>query len=259
MAIAIGDDLQRNDAATLKSVLVPVPPAHMLHATASESSVPVSASETTTKWMWIGFATLSIMLGVYLISLLVRAPDQQWTWLDGWCVCGIEAVASFMCIARGLNRHPGRSAPLALGFALLSWTMGDVMLTWESLGGKTPPTPSWADLFYIGFYPLAYIAAVKLLRQAMGRLSRPNWLDGLVAGLGAAAVCAAFAFHDIVHAAGGSALSAATNLAYPVGDLLLLSLVIGGTVLLSGRGTMPWFLLAAGVALNVIGDTFNLF
>ena len=259
MAIAIGDDLQRNDAATLKSVLVPVPPAHVLHATTSESSVPVSASETTTKWMWIGFATLSIMLGAYLISLLVRAPDQQWTWLDGWCVCGIEAVASFMCIARGLNRHPGRSAPLALGFALLSWTMGDVMLTWESLGGKTPPTPSWADLFYIGFYPLAYIAAVKLLRQAMGRLSRPNWLDGLVAGLGAAAVCAAFAFHDIVHAAGGSALSAATNLAYPVGDLLLLSLVIGGTVLLSGRGTMPWFLLAAGVALNVIGDTFNLF
>ncbi len=93
----------------------------------------------------------------------------------------------------------------------------------------------------------------------MGRLSRPNWLDGLVAGLGAAAVCAAFAFHDIVHAAGGSALSAATNLVYPVGDLLLLSLVIGGTVLLSGRGTTPWFLLAAGICLNVFGDTFNLF
>ena len=69
----------------------------------------------------------------------------------------------------------------------------------------------------------------------------------------------AFAFHDIVHAAGGSALSAATNLAYPVGDLLLLSLVIGGTVLLSGRGTTPWFLLAAGICLNVFGDTFNLF
>ena len=132
-------------------------------------------------------------------------------------------------------------------------------MTIESLGGKTPPTPSWADLFYVGFYPLAYVATVQLLRKAMGRLSRPNWLDGLVAGLGAAALCAAFAFHDIVHAAGGSALSAATNLTYPVGDLLLLSLVIGGTVLLSGRGTTPWFLLAAGICLNVFGDTFNLF
>jgi hypothetical protein len=142
---------------------------------------------------------------------------------------------------------------------LLAWSIGDALLTYESLGGKTPPTPSWADLSYVCFYPLAYVAAVQLLRKAMGRLSRPNWLDGVVAGLGAATVCAAFAFHDIVHAAGGSALSAATNLVYPVGDLLLLSLVIGGTVLLSGRGTTPWFLLAAGICLNVFGDTFNLF
>ncbi|HXC19344.1 MAG TPA: EAL domain-containing protein, partial [Acidimicrobiales bacterium] len=195
----------------------------------------------------------------YLVSLLVRSAAQQWTWLDGWSVCGIEIVASLMCITRGLDKHPGRSAPLALGFGLLSWSIGDFLLTFESLGGKNPPTPSWADLFYLGFYPLAYIATVKLMRKAMGRLSRPNWLDGLVAGLGASAVCAAFAFHSIVHAAGGSALSAATNLAYPVGDLLLLSLVIGGTVLLSGRGTTPWFLLAAGISLNVFGDTFNLF
>jgi hypothetical protein len=119
--------------------------------------------------------------------------------------------------------------------------------------------PSLADVFYLGFYPLAYVATVQLLRNAMGRLSRPNWLDGVVAGLGAAAVCAAFAFHSILHAAGAASLSAATNLAYPIGDLLLLSLVIGGTVLLSGRSTLPWYLLAAGICLNVFGDTFNLF
>jgi diguanylate cyclase (GGDEF)-like protein len=224
-----------------------------------EASIKSFSTEATTRRMWVGYAALSLLLVAYLISLLVRSPNQQWTWLDGWMVCGIEVVASLMCITRGLNKNPGRAAPLALGFALLSWSLGDLLLTFGSLGGKTPPTPSWADLFYLGFYPLAYIAAVQLLRKAMGGLSRPNWLDGLVAGLGASAVCAAFAFHDIVHAAGGSALSAATNLAYPVGDLLLLSLVIGGTVLLSGRGTTPWFLLAAGISLNVFGDTFNLF
>jgi diguanylate cyclase (GGDEF)-like protein len=260
MAIAIGDDLQRNDAST-----PPTTPLALAASNASsdETSRAVDAEppkpDQTTKWMWIGFGVLSVLLVAYLVTLLVRTPDQQWTWLDGWTICTIEVVASFMCIARGLNKHPGRSAPLALGFALLAWTIGDIALTIESLGGKSPPTPSWADLFYVCFYPLAYIAAVQLLRKAMGRLSRPNWLDGLVAGLGAATVCAAFAFHDIVHAAGGSALSAATNLVYPVGDLLLLSLVIGGTVLLSGRGASAWFLLAAGICLNVFGDTFNLF
>ena len=260
MAIAIGDDLQRNLAtvprtatATLSSNTV------MDTESPDEASVKALRTEATAKWMWVGYAALGAIIVAYLISLLVRSPAQQWTWLDGWTVCAIEVIASLMCITRGLNRHPGRAAPLALGFALLSWSIGDLLLTFESLGGRNPATPSLADLFYLGFYPLAYIAAVQLLRKAMGRLSRPNWLDGLVAGLGASAVCAAFAFHSIVHAAGGSALSAATNLAYPVGDLLLLSLVIGGTVLLSGRGTTPWFLLAAGISLNVFGDTFNLF
>ena len=260
MAIAIGDDLQRNDATVPVTASAP-----LATGTVGDLPSPVDASsksfstEKAARWMWIGYIALGLLIVAYLVSLLVRSAAQQWTWLDGWSVCGIEIVASLMCITRGLDKHPGRSAPLALGFGLLSWSIGDFLLTFESLGGKNPPTPSWADLFYLGFYPLAYIATVKLMRKAMGRLSRPNWLDGLVAGLGASAVCAAFAFHSIVHAAGGSALSAATNLAYPVGDLLLLSLVIGGTVLLSGRGTTPWFLLAAGISLNVFGDTFNLF
>jgi diguanylate cyclase (GGDEF)-like protein len=49
------------------------------------------------------------------------------------------------------------------------------------------------------------------------------------------------------------------NLAYPVGDLLLLTLVAGGTTLLSGRSKGPWLLLGFGMAINVAGDTFNLF
>jgi diguanylate cyclase (GGDEF)-like protein len=260
MAIVTRDDLQRSDGVVPSVVIVP-----HTSSSAADPSTPrpespkLTNSEATTKIMWIGYALLSVLLVMYLTSLVVRSAAQDWTWLDGWMVCGIEIVASLMCITRGLNKHPGRAAPLALGFALLSWSIGDFLLTFESLGGKTPATPSWADLFYIGFYPLAYVATVQLLRKAMGRLSRPNWLDGVVAGLGASAVCAAFAFSDIVHAAGGSALSDATNLAYPVGDLLLLSLVIGGTVLLTGRGTTPWLLLATGISLNVIGDTFNLF
>ena len=98
-----------------------------------------------------------------------------------------------------------------------------------------------------------------LLQKALGRLARPNWLDGVVAGLGAAALCGAFAFHSIEHAVGLSALGTAVNLAYPVGDLLLLILVIGGTVLLSARGSAQWYLLGVGLSVIVIGDTFNLF
>lgn len=233
------------------------PPVPVLPAAATAS--PQESSARYHRSIWPIYAVLGAILVAYVISVFVRRADQQWLWLDGWTVTAFELVASWLCIARGLDHKPGRAVPLVLGFSLLAWAIGDFFLTVESLGGATPHTPSVADLFYILFYPLAYVATVLLLHRGLGRLSRPNWLDGLVAGLGAAALCAAFAFHSIMHLTGGSSLATTTNMAYPVGDLLMLILVIGGTVLLSGRGTGQWYLLASGLTVIVIGDTFNLF
>ena len=171
MAIVTRDDLLHSDVTVSNRPKLGSRRTLMWRATTRVRPRMLINPEVTAKWMWIGFAVLGIILLAYLVSLLVRPPTEEWTWLDGWTVCGIEVVASMMCIARGLEKHPGRAAPLALGFALLSWSIGDVLLTFESLGAPTPPTPSWADLFYIGFYPLAYVATVQLLRKAIGRLA----------------------------------------------------------------------------------------
>jgi diguanylate cyclase (GGDEF)-like protein len=208
---------------------------------------------------WVVYAVLVAWMVGYVVSLAVRSANSHITWLDGWSVCLVEAAASAACFYRAFTRRADRRATLTLGFALLSWAIGDTFLTIESLGGKTPAVPSTADAFYILFYPLAYVATVELLQRGLGRLARPNWLDGVVAGVGAAALCATFAFHRIVDLVGGSALSTSVSLAYPIGDLLLLSLVIGGTVLLAGRFSVAWLLLAGGLAVIVFGDTFNLF
>ena len=52
-------------------------------------------------------------------------------------------------------------------------------------------------------------------------------------------------------------LGVAVNLAYPVGDVLLLGLVVGSAAIVSGRRRLPWLALAAGYALITIGDIFN--
>ena len=83
-------------------------------------------------------------------------------------------------------------------------------------------------------------------------------LDGLIVGLGVAALSAAYIFAPVLKATGGGAFSAGLNLAYPVGDLLLLALAIGAIAVLPRE---YWrFLQIAGVALaaNAAGDTFNL-
>ena len=136
------------------------------------------------------------------------------------------------------------------------WTAGDIALTIESLHGATPPTPSVADIFYVAFYPAAYLALALLLRRESSRLVPATWLDGAVAGLGAAALCAAFAFQSIVHLAGDGPAAVATELAYPVGDVLLLAMAVGGSVLIAGPRWGAWRLVALGCAINAIGDAY---
>jgi diguanylate cyclase len=209
--------------------------------------------------IWFVYASLGVLLLAYLGLLIARPASESSTLIDGWGVVAFDLVASGLCIARGLTRRAGRLVPLVLGASVLSWALGDLALTIESLGGATPPTPSVADAFYLAFFPLAYAGIVLFIREEVRRLSAPSWLDSAIAALGAAAVCAAFAFHSLLHAAGGGSLAVATNLAYPVGDLLLLALVVGSAAMLAGRSRAPWVLLATGMALNATGDTFNLF
>jgi diguanylate cyclase (GGDEF)-like protein len=210
-------------------------------------------------WLWSVYGLCGALLLAYLVSLIIRPRGSSWTWLDGWAVVVWELFVCSLAISRGVIRRRGRVVALTLGPAILCWAIGDLVMTVESLGGATPATPSLKDVFYLGFYPLAYVGIVMFMRGELRRLATPNWLDGVVAGLGAASVCSAFAFHTIVHAAGGRPWATATNLAYPIGDVLLLGLVVGGTALLSGRRKTPWVLLAVGIGANVIGDTFAVF
>jgi diguanylate cyclase (GGDEF)-like protein len=154
--------------------------------------------------------------------------------------------------------RPGRAVALSLGLGNLLWAIGDLVETFESRGGVEAPTPSFADVFWLGFFPVTYVAVVIFVRGEIRKLGSPNWLDGGVAGLGAAAACAAFAFHSVLGVAGGGSTAVVTNLVYPVADLLLLGLVVGSSVFMSGRRKAPWLLLAAGMGVNVIGDTANL-
>ena len=189
--------------------------------------------------------------------VVVDALGVDWSWLDDWGVDGFEILTGILCVLKAADLKRGRAVPVLLGIGLLCWAVGDIALTIESLGGATPPSPSIADGFYLTFYPVTYIALMLMLRSSVRRFSLASWLDGAVAGFGAAAVCATFAFKDVLHHAGGSATGVAVNLAYPVGDVLLLGLVVGGAAIVPGKRKLPWLLLAAGYALNAVGDVFN--
>ncbi len=209
--------------------------------------------------IWAIYAAMTVVLLAYVVAVAVRPPQEQWTAVDGWGVAGFELLAALLCVAAGLRGRSRSAVPIVLGVALACWGVGDFVFTIESLGGATPPSPSIADPFYLAFFPLCYIALTLFVRDEARQLSTANWLDGAVAGLGAAAVCAAFAFQTIASSTGDSDLGAAVNLAYPVGDVLLLLLLAAAATVMPFRTRGPWLLLGIGIAVNVFGDTANLF
>jgi diguanylate cyclase (GGDEF)-like protein len=209
-----------------------------------------------TRAVWIGLGALGAASVAWLVLLLLASGSDLP--FDGWFADGIEVAAGLVCLARARRAggHPG--VALALGAAVLSWAAGDIVTSIQAIGGSVPPTPGLDDLFYLGFYPLAYIAVVLFLRREVTRLSVPSWLDGLIVGLGAAAVSAEWILHQVRDLTGATPLWIATNLAYPTGDLLLLGLTVGTTALLPSGRRRAWVLVAFALAVDAIGDSANL-
>jgi diguanylate cyclase (GGDEF)-like protein len=111
----------------------------------------------------------------------------------------------------------------------------------------------------LAFYPLIYVGLILLMRSEVKTLSIGNWLNGAVAGLGTAAVSSAFIFGALLHLVQGPPAQRATKLAYPIADLVLLAIVIGGTVMLPTWQNRRWVILLVASAVVAVGDAAYLF
>ncbi len=147
-----------------------------------------------------------------------------------------------------------RWAWLLLGAGVLSWAAGELYWTEAILDNPAPPYPSPADVFYLLFYPLAYAGLALLVRARAHELDWRRWTDGAIAALGAAALGAAFVFDFVANHTTGSSLEVATSLAYPLGDIAMLAMIVGVVALTDWRPGVTWSLLLAGLAFQVIAD-----
>jgi methyl-accepting chemotaxis protein len=205
------------------------------------------------------YALMIVVALAYTCSLIARSNGETWTWLDGWGVDGFELLASVLVLVKAFLSPRYRTFAMTLGLGMSAWALGDIAMTFETLNGGSPATPSLANFLWAGFYPLTYVGVMALMRRDVIKLTAANYLDGVVAALVTAAALVAFAFHGIQIAAGGSANDVAWNLIYPVGDLLLAALTVGGIVLLPPGKRARWYLVAAAGLVNAAGDIAALF
>ena len=112
---------------------------------------------------------------------------------------------------------------------------------------------------YLAFYPASYTSLLVLARSRTDSFRSSLWLDGAIAALTVAAVIATLIFQPTVDATSGGPAEIAVNLAYPVGDVLLLGLVVAVFGLNGWRPDPVWLLLGGGLALTALADGLYLF
>jgi diguanylate cyclase (GGDEF)-like protein len=159
-------------------------------------------------------------------------------------------VATAAVLARALTRAQDRGAWMALALALAANAAGGILLAGHH---GAPAFPSIADLFLLAFFPAAFAAAVLFARARLPRFGPALVLDAVIGALGAAAVVTQLLGAQIQQDI-GSAFDTAVALAFPMGDVLLVVMVIVALTLRGWRVSAVWLLLAAGVLLRVACD-----
>jgi two-component system cell cycle response regulator len=207
-------------------------------------------------------AATAVLLGVAAAGTLAHASFTVFglgkpglnRLFNEWVYDGVLAAAATACLLRGILVRRERAAWLMIAAGVWSWTVGDLYWNVELAYLDDVPYPSVADFFYIAGYPALYVGIVMLARARLDRFETSLWLDGLIGALAVAAVGAAFLYPVLQSSTEGDVATVAVNLAYPLGDLLLLAFVVAAVALTGWRPDRDWGLLGVGLAVTGIAD-----
>lgn len=209
------------------------------------------------------FRTVRALLGVLLFGGTALVAAHDWLGLGGSGLDqlaggalydSVVVAAGIACLLRAYLVPRERAAWVLIGLGILVWAAAEIYWTGYILDNPSAPYPSPADIGYVAFYPFAAAGLAMLVRARADQLDWLRWTDGAIAALGTAALGAAFVFDFVAEHTSGTSLQVATTLAYPLGDIIMLSLVVGVIALSGWRPDRTWALLLAGLSAMAIAD-----
>ncbi|MEX1091762.1 MAG: HAMP domain-containing sensor histidine kinase [Acidimicrobiia bacterium] len=187
-------------------------------------------------------------------ALLIGRPFANPS-TSGW-VYTIAALASGLVLIAAARTAHGRSklAWILVGAGVLCWGVGEVLWTLQAQGGEIP-YPGPADFFYVAGYPLIFAGVIALPYLRPGRFERIRLAIDATAGAVSLAVVMWVAYLHEVVGLGMSPLESFLNVAYPFGDVLLMTaLMVLAMRRSEQRLDLRIVLLSAAVALTAVAD-----
>jgi diguanylate cyclase (GGDEF)-like protein len=176
-----------------------------------------------------------------------------------WISDAIALSAVLVCLWRAAVERRDRPMWALAGLGMASWGLGNAYFEHALTSGMSLPNPSPADAGYLAFYPMVYLAVIAARRRHSHRLGVGLWLDGMIGAAACATLGAVFVLEPVLSATDGESVAGAiTNIAYPIGDLTLLAMLVVTTATVGWRGARGLAPLAVGMALFALSDTLYL-
>ncbi len=198
---------------------------------------------------------LMLVLGaVYAVTLVpgMRPTPGYQAAIDWWLNMTVDALVILVLALRTLVDRRDRAAWLFMTAGLVAAFAGSTAYFAYYRHLEPIPRTSWADAGWLLFYTLLAIGLVLRLRTRARRMPFSLSLDGLIAGLTAAALAETYVDGAAVPFGGDSVPTLTT--AYPIADLLLLALAVA-TFAMLGRGAgWSWWLLCASFVTFFVTD-----
>ena len=172
---------------------------------------------------------------------------------------GVAALVAAACTGLAAKRNIGRSR---LGWLLLTasaatWCAGEIVWAVYEVGmNVSVPFPSAADAGFLGAIPLATAGVLMFFSPPRGTSTRLRlWLDGAIILVALFFVSWTLGLKTVVEDTSQPFLAKAVSVAYPLGDI-----VIGTIVVLAARRAREeahgrLLLLLGGLAANSLADS----
>jgi diguanylate cyclase (GGDEF)-like protein len=191
----------------------------------------------------------AVWMTVLIVSYFAL-PGQR---IVTWTALGLSGVIAI--VAGVVINRPARMMPwLLLAAANLSFATGQlIFLVYADVLHNHLPNPSAADVLYLATYPLYAAGLFIFIRWRTAGRDRRSLLDALTLTCGLALLSWVYLIFPLVHSAGLTSLQKAVSIAYPLGDVLVIAMLVR---LLAPGGGRPWAvrLLALGTVGLLASD-----
>jgi two-component system cell cycle response regulator len=205
---------------------------------------------------------LTALTGLLAVAVFGAVTDQSFgpleDFISKWSYNVVLLGGSFACLARGLLIREARKSWLLLGIGMALWSMGNIYYSVVLWDLSVLPVPSPSDGFWLILYPLSLFSVAALVRGRVQTSGFHLWMDGAMGALAVGSIVAAIGFDALFEAGSGNALALATNAAYPIGDLLLISMIVGAIGVSGWRIDGLWAWLGGGLVLFAVVDSIYL-